>query len=44
MIDQLIKIVHYTPMNIMIDILNLVELIINIIICYYKVLELIIMD
>ena len=43
-VDQLTKMVYYIPVKITINVPNLVEVIINIIIYYYGVLKLIVMN
>ena len=41
-IDWLVKMIHYTPVKITINASMLAEVIINVIVCYYNLLELII--
>ena len=43
-IHQLIKMIYYKPIKVTIDVLSLVKVIINMVLCYFRVLESIIME
>ncbi len=43
-VDRLAKMVHYEPVKVTIDVLGLVEVIINVVVCHHKVPKSIVID